>query len=208
MSTIRDARDLQNVVPQVRLLDVDFELVGSFPPEPLLRAMGDRVVVLRNEAGRLCVELVDPPDASLEDKLTRFSALVGSLPEDARRSWDSAVRRVFDIGIQSGLEPRRTEWTLPSHVLAAIVALRADVRLTIYGTAPTAREVDTSRDRAAGRRLRIGVARNGRIIADQIFGPEADVTLGGDAAATLLVPDWSGPPVPLFTAGGWLHLGP
>jgi hypothetical protein len=68
----------------------------------------------------------------------------------------------------------------------------------------------TIRDRVAGRRLRVGVyvASEERIVIEKIFAPGADVTIGGDERATLLVPGWAGPPMFVFSDALNLHLGP
>jgi hypothetical protein len=67
-------------------------------------------------------------------------------------------------------------------------------------------------DRLAGRRLKIGVCRSSpsdaRIVAEGIFEPGDDVTLGAAASATLIVPEWEGPPLRLVSEGLYLHLAP
>ncbi len=47
----------------------------------------------------------------------------------------------------------------------------------------------------------------GDVVAERVFEPGADVTLGADATAALVVPGWTGPPL-LLLAGTRLHLGP
>lgn len=67
-----------------------------------------------------------------------------------------------------------------------------------------------SEDRLAGRRLRVGVysAHDNRIVAERTFDAGADVTVGGDESASLVVPGWSGPPLCIFSNGVNLHLAP
>src|SRR5687768_1809395 len=78
----------------------------------MLRSFGDDVLAICNTEHLLSLELSDSPDSTLTTKLSEFVALVRALPEDARGVWDSATRRVFNIGIQSGLKPHCTEWTI------------------------------------------------------------------------------------------------
>ena len=118
--------------PTVELLNVDLELFGLVDSEPLLRCFGDAVLVIADEH-LLSLELSDSPDSTLTTKLAEFVALVIALPEDARGAWNSASRRVFNIGIQSGLRPSCTEWAIPTSILASLVEIRAEVTLTIYG---------------------------------------------------------------------------
>lgn len=67
-----------------------------------------------------------------------------------------------------------------------------------------------SEDRLAGRRLRVGVysAQENRIVAERTFDAGADVTVGGDDSAPLVVPGWVGPPLCIFSNGVNLHLAP
>ncbi len=60
-------------------------------------------------------------------------ALVDSLPPTAQRSWREASSRVFDIGIQAGLEPRNFEDVrLGEDVVRALARLKASVLITVY----------------------------------------------------------------------------
>jgi hypothetical protein len=60
------------------------------------------------------------------------------------------------------------------------------------------------------RRLRAGayVAAEQRIVHERVFEAGADVTIGADEAAGLVVPSWVGPPLLLISGGNLLHLAP
>jgi hypothetical protein len=60
------------------------------------------------------------------------------------------------------------------------------------------------------RRLRAGayVAAEQRIVHERVFDAGADVTIGADEAAGLVVPSWVGPAVLLISGGSLLHLAP
>lgn len=64
--------------------------------------------------------------------------------------------------------------------------------------------------RIATRRLRVAVFDNdaGAVVAKAILDAGADVTIGGDSAARLVVPGWSGPMLVLIAQGHLLHVGP
>lgn len=103
----------------------------------LLNGFGDAIVVLhegRNTPGEPFVSFeVRSTNRTLPTVISELITLVTALPDDARAAWDSAFRRVFDIGIQAGLGPRSTAWTLRAETLAALAAIKAEVTLTIYG---------------------------------------------------------------------------
>jgi hypothetical protein len=65
-------------------------------------------------------------------------------------------------------------------------------------------------DRIAGRRLRVGVyvAKENSLVVERTFDAGADVTVGADESAALVVPGWVGPSLCVFSKGVNLHLGP
>jgi hypothetical protein len=65
--------------------------------------------------------------------------MVEGLPPTARRRWNQASTRIFDIGIQAGLSPYAFEGvTLGEGTLRAIARIGGRVLLTVY--APRAEE--------------------------------------------------------------------
>ncbi len=116
----------------VRFLNIDLLLVGRFDREPLLSAMGDEMFVLHEDAVFLALE-VAAPVLDLSRTLARLLNWVEGLPPSARRSWTAASRRVFDIGIQGGLKPNDTHWTIRQDKVAALAKVGAEVVLTVYG---------------------------------------------------------------------------
>ena len=68
-------------------------------------------------------------EADFQQLIKRISALKGA----ARRSWRTAGRRVFDIGIQAGNDTRPFEKVrLSTATLSAIAALGVQIQVTIY----------------------------------------------------------------------------
>jgi hypothetical protein len=59
---------------------------------------------------------------------------INALPERARRAWDLASTRTFDIGVQAGRGPRIPfeEVTLAPETLARVASIRAPIQVTVY----------------------------------------------------------------------------
>jgi hypothetical protein len=63
---------------------------------------------------------------------------VERLPAPARRCWNQATRRTFDIGIQAGLAPRCYEdVTLEQRTIQAVARIGGQLHITIYGRRKT-----------------------------------------------------------------------
>jgi len=143
----------------VQFLNVDLLIGGRFDSEPLLQALGGDVFLLHEDAviqGKKCmlVELARP-GLDVVRTLSRLVAWVERLPPRARRSWERASIRRFDIGIQAGKSPHETHWVVPQRLVAALAKIGADVALTVYG----AEWRDGRRQRGATTRKRAATGR-------------------------------------------------
>lgn len=146
----------------VQFLNIDLNLFGLFEREPILAAMRDGVFVLHDDAvidNEPCLVLdVLEPGLDLVKTLARLLEWVEGLSPAARRSWEAASRRVFDIGIKSGMEPHERQWTIGKDQVAALAKVGGEVELTVYGSERTRRRVASqgSRKGEPARRRRRG----------------------------------------------------
>jgi hypothetical protein len=88
----------------------------------------------------------------LGNTLARLLKWAQGLPPAARRSWVAASRRVFDIGINGGLRPHESHWTIRHDQVATVAKLGAEVVLTIYGAESRNRTVATRASSRPSRR--------------------------------------------------------
>lgn len=79
-----------------------------------------------------------------------FCELVRRLPNAGRAVWKAASPKEFDIGLQAGLESRAAEWVLDARVIAAVRAVGARIRLTVYSPLPLLEEEEQRVRRRAG----------------------------------------------------------
>lgn len=124
-------------------INLDLELDAAFDLAPLAAYLRDRVFVLycgETEHGfRLAFEpvigaRVCGDAAACTDY---FLALAATLPPDLRGMWDRCTTRVFDYGFEGGREGSPCMTQLSAARLAAIAALGADVRTTVYPCGPS-----------------------------------------------------------------------
>jgi hypothetical protein len=129
----------RKVEGRVHFLNVDVDLAGAFDRVALLNGFGSAIDILRDGedgCGRSVVSFeLSTANPALPGVISALIALVLGLPEDARGAWDRADHRIFNIGIQAGLAPHSTEWTLSPELMAALVGIKANVTLTVYGAA-------------------------------------------------------------------------
>jgi hypothetical protein len=120
---------------ETAFLNVDLDILSAAPLEPLVSAFGKRVLVLyvggerhRHEAHLELASLVPTADVAIR----RLVKLVEGLPKPARRAWNGARSRVFNIGIQAGFEPRSRELLVSQATVDAIARVRGSIFVTVY----------------------------------------------------------------------------
>ena len=115
-----------------RFLNADFDVASKTDLSPLVEALAPEIPTLnvRRERGRNCVTLEFHNPTSADSAIKRFSRLVHALPLEARRLWDSAAVRDFDIGVEAADQAFVTKISAESVALAA--GLRARILFTIY----------------------------------------------------------------------------
>ena len=128
---------------ETTFLNVDLDIWAGYDLAPLVEAFGSHVsdmftgtAEVPGEEGsfqthlELAIEEREPwsPDAAIQ----AFVRLIDDLPPAARRLWDEANLRNFDIGIQGGVTPRAFQFSLRPDTLAAASRLKANVALTVY----------------------------------------------------------------------------
>jgi hypothetical protein len=67
-----------------------------------------------------------------DDVIKKFAALINSLPKAARKLWDTAKRRDFNIGLQADMQPFALEFALESETVRAAASLNARIVITVY----------------------------------------------------------------------------
>jgi hypothetical protein len=123
-----------------RFLNVDLDIWARTPLDALTDAFGTRVCVLHvGREGRdfsAHVELATlPRDA--DRLIRRFVALVEDLPRAARRLWNQARVREFNLGIQGGTSPYSYDLRLEPETLRAMARVDARFGLTVYAATPS-----------------------------------------------------------------------
>jgi len=135
--------------PETTFLNVDLDLWSRTPLEPLVQALGSSVVELFvGHDGRRHAAHLEWARSSLKPDvlIQRFVAAIERLPRPARRLWNQARRREFNIGIQAALQPHGFELRLEPATVQAVARVGASIGVTVY--APEHQPPVTSPDRA------------------------------------------------------------
>jgi hypothetical protein len=122
-------------------LNVDLVILSNSDLQPLVAALGTRIIVLhvgrekRTYNAYLEVSrLVRSPESAIRE----FCRLIQKLPRPARKLWDNAKQRMFDIGITK--VDKGTYWfEISAETVAEVAKLNAIIAVTAYGKLRKAR---------------------------------------------------------------------
>lgn len=121
---------------QIIFLNVDLEVESREPLDPLVKALGDDVLVMYNGACRghflAAFELATGDGGGVEETMDRFCSLLEHLGKRGRAAWRGAMIRTFDIGFESGTEPSHFRAIIHPATMKRIAKLDAALIVTIY----------------------------------------------------------------------------
>jgi hypothetical protein len=133
---------------ETHFIIVDLDIFSKRRLASLVEAMGRKVLVLHE--GRwgsrysANVELGNSWNQSADQEIRRLISLVRGLPSPARRIWNAAQAREFNVGIQAAQDSRTFELRLPPKTLEAVASIGGRIVITVYAperlrTLPTRR---------------------------------------------------------------------
>ena len=137
---------------ETHFLNVDVDVWSKSSLEPLVAAFGRKVFVHyvgpegKEYGAHFPLANSYKKDA---DTLTRkLAALVARLPAAARKLWDQARAKDFNVGIQGGIEPHSHEIALKQETVSMVARVGGRIVVTTYAAqvAPPERD-ETNRGR-------------------------------------------------------------
>jgi hypothetical protein len=123
---------------ETHFMNVDLDVFSSRPLDPLAAAFGKRVIVLyvggerRRYRAHFEVRESFKRNADADKFVRRFVELIRGLPPGARRLWNGASKRDFNIGIQSASKPHSHELRLAADTLKQVAAVGGSIVVTTY----------------------------------------------------------------------------
>ena len=149
----------QSVLDKTQLLNVDLDIRSKSDLQPLVDAIGKRMIVLyvgrENRHYKARLELVGSHLPQLrhpkspETLILEFCKVICRLPPDARKLWDGAKTRELDIGIESG-KPYKYYWfALAPKAIKAALEMNAQIAVTVYGPMKKAKKSSKPRRAAS-----------------------------------------------------------
>jgi hypothetical protein len=122
------------------VIAVDVEVYSRVRLSTLAHAFGERVFVHyegRDRSRYLAAFGLRDWELTEDHKIRRFVAMVRRLPPAARRLWNGAQSRTFDIGVQARETPASSAFVLSQATVAAVASVRGRIAVTTYAPEPS-----------------------------------------------------------------------
>ncbi len=116
-------------------LNVDLDIYSRSNLQPLVTALGKKVIVLHTGRDRrtFCAHLeLARVTRNADSTIPGFCSLIQALPRTARNLWNSARMRDFNIGVQAGTQPFSHEIALAAETVKAASEVSARIVFTVY----------------------------------------------------------------------------
>ena len=119
-------------------INADLEITAAEDLSPLRDAWGEAVVEMccqwRDEESFFASFEINSGNEHDDPELliSRFCDLITTLPSDLRQTWDSASRRVIDIGYQSDQGDQVINTSISPELLRSVSSLGLAIVITVY----------------------------------------------------------------------------
>ena len=132
---VTQADKIAGYLSATHFLNVDLDIYSKHDLQPLVKALGRRVVVLYvgRERRKWSAHLEVAKNVRTADAaIWAFCGLIEGLPKPERARWNAANVRSFSIGIHAGMQPNSCDFIIRPKTLEAASRLGAQIVLTIY----------------------------------------------------------------------------
>ncbi len=117
---------------RTNFINVDLDLNGSFDLAPLLAALGPvHIIHTPDESASFYILELDAVGLDFEATLGGFLDLIEQLDGAARRLWERCSLRKFNIGIQAGLDPSSTLYSISGPMALRVATAGVDVVISV-----------------------------------------------------------------------------
>lgn len=119
----------------IQFLNVDLEIESKQDMAQLVSDLGKSAMVLhydKDETRQLARIEANIDVTSPDSAINHLCELIESCSRNALKQWLSCTRRTFDIGFQSGKNPKCFNQALHADTLLRISAIGAGIEITLY----------------------------------------------------------------------------
>ena len=114
---------------ETHFLNIDLDIESEHDITSLINELETKeLIILHRERKSATLE------SNLDGKeiLDSFDKAISSLSNESKKLWDSSYLKVFDIGFDSGDEPRIYQYDFSNKEVKIIATLGATMKVTIY----------------------------------------------------------------------------
>jgi len=118
---------------EIHFLNIDLDIESSTDISPLIQEWGNRISVHRNEEiDGVFYGSFETSCSGVHRIIDEYVSLINGLSHTSRIIWDTAQRRDFDFGYESGSEPNNYHSRIESEYINKLAKVGGSVVISIY----------------------------------------------------------------------------
>lgn len=118
---------------KTHFLNIDLDIESSRDIRPLVEYWGDQVMVFRLEkVADMWFGSFETCETSEDAIVNQYYQLVNRLPQHLRKLWDSASKRVFDVGFEAVGSTKAFQSSLTQESVIKLAEIGGSITISIY----------------------------------------------------------------------------
>ena len=122
---------------KIHYITTDLEFESTENLDPIVQELGDAIVPQLNQwVDKTYRVSLSGTGSELnfgpEQTISEFCGLIERLSESSQSLWHGCMKRVADIGFESGSEPNHLTCHLPAYLISRLEKLKIELAITIY----------------------------------------------------------------------------
>ncbi|MDA0129538.1 hypothetical protein OH458_15820 [Vibrio sp. MarTm2] len=118
---------------ETHFLNIDLDIESSRDIRPLVEYWGDQVMVFRVEkVADMWFGSFETCETSEDAIVNQYYQLVTRLPQHLRKLWDSASKRVFDVGFEALGSTKAFQSSLTQESVTKLAEIGGAITISIY----------------------------------------------------------------------------
>ena len=113
--------------------NIDLDIESTQDITPLVEFWGEELIVFRLEQDNgIWFGTFETAEETTEEIVEKYYRLVSDLTPNLRSIWDSASKKVFDIGFNAGLEPHMYQFSVSHEAISKLSSIGGSIAVSIY----------------------------------------------------------------------------
>jgi len=124
---------MQKTMSNIEFLNIDLDIESNDNIQLLVEELGKRLTVMNNnEIKKVHYASFETSYSEENEIINEYVSIISALSSDSKSLWNNCIKRVFNIGYESGKEPSSYESRINENSVKALAEINGSIYITIY----------------------------------------------------------------------------